>query len=103
MLGMRGDRGVPGGGVKLAAAAESLSHVPVRLRGLRLGGVETGVEWDSSSSSSSSSSCAGRRTRSSYTSAAASAGRPRRLRIPARSSALPRLAAPSVAMNLAAR
>jgi hypothetical protein len=102
MLGMRGDRGVPGGGVKLAAAAESLSHVPVRLRGLRLGGVETGVEWDSSSSSSSSSSCAGRRTRSSYT-AAASAGRPRRLRIPARSSALPRLAAPSVAMNLAAR
>lgn len=101
MLGMRGDRGVPGGGVKLAAAAESLSHVPVRLRGLRLGGVETGVEWDSSSSSSSSS-CAGRRTRSSYTSAA-SAGRPRRLRIPARSSALPRLAAPSVAMNLAAR
>ena len=101
MLGMRGDRGVPGGGVKLAAAAESLSHVPVRLRGLRLGGVETGVEWDSSLSSSSSS-CAGRRTRSSYT-AAASAGRPRRLRIPARSSALPRLAAPSVAMNLAAR
>ena len=102
MLGMRGDRGVPGGGVKLAAAAESLSHVPVRLRGLRLGGVETGVKLESSSSSSSST-CAGRRTRSSYTSAAASAGRPSRLRIPARSSALPRLAAPSVAMNLAAR
>ena len=102
MLGMRGDRGVPGGGVKLAAAAESLSHVPVRLRGLRLGGVETGVKLESSSSYSSST-CAGRRTRSSYTSAAASAGRPSRLRIPARSSALPRLAAPSVAMNLAAR